>query len=141
MFKNYLKTAYRSLLRYRSAALIKLSGLSLGMACCMLIVVYISDELSYNRFNLHYRDIYRVNFVKHGDGETRVMAGTPNAAGPAIQKDLPQVAATARMYQRSGILERRDGGNGVAPGGEPSRNGGKDAGQGDGGGKIGRAHV
>jgi putative ABC transport system permease protein len=88
MFKNYLKTAYRSLLRYRSAALIKLSGLSLGMACCMLIVIYISDELSYNRFNLHYRDIYRVNFVKHGDGETRVMAGTPNAAGPAIQKDL-----------------------------------------------------
>src|ERR1700742_2444490 len=105
MFKNYLKTAYRSLLRYRSATLIKLSGLSLGMACCMLIVVYISDELSYNRFNLHYRDIYRVNFVKHGDGETRVMANTPNAAGPAIQKDLPQVAATARMYQRSGILE------------------------------------
>lgn len=116
MFKNYLKTAYRSLLRYRSATLIKLSGLSLGMACCMLIVVYVGDELSYNHFNAHYRDIYRVNFVKHGDGETRVMAGTPNAVGPAIQKDLPPVAATTRMYQRSGILERRDGGGALKDG-------------------------
>jgi hypothetical protein len=47
---------------------------------------------------------------------TRVMATTPNAAGPAIQKDLPQVTATARMYQRSGILERRDEGRSEPPG-------------------------
>jgi len=111
MFKNYLKTAYRSLLRYKGATLIKLTGLALGMACCMLIVVYINDELSYNRFNTNYRDVYRVNFIKHGDGENRIMANTPITAGAVIVKDLPQVASTARLYQRSGILERRgDGG-------------------------------
>jgi putative ABC transport system permease protein len=107
MFKSDLKTAWRTLFRHKGATLIKLAGLSIGMACCLLIVVYIDDELSYNTFHAHYADIYRVNFVKHGDGETRVMAGTPNPAGPAIAKDLPQLAAVGRRYTRAGILEVR----------------------------------
>ena len=105
MLKSYFKTAWRSLFRHKGATLIKLAGLSIGMACCLLIVIYIDDELSYNTFHAHYADIYRVNFVKQGDGETRVMAGTPNSAGPAIAKDLPQVAAVGRRYTRAGILE------------------------------------
>ena len=108
MFKSYLKTAWRSLLRHKGASLIKLAGLSIGMACCMLILVYIDDELSYNTFHTHYPEIYRVNFVKQGDGETRIMAGTPNAAGPAIAKDIPQVAAVGRLYNRGGIMEVKD---------------------------------
>ena len=104
MLKNYWKTAWRSLLRHKGATLIKLAGLSMGMACCMLILVYIEDELSYNTFHVHYAEIYRVNFVKQGDGETRVMAGTPNAAGPAIAHDVPQAVAVGRLYNRGGIL-------------------------------------
>src|ERR1700761_9006512 len=109
MFKSYLKTAWRSLLRHKGASLIKLAGLSIGIACCMLIVVYIDDELSYNTFNTHYAGIYRVNFIKQGDGETRIMATTPNPVGPAIAKDLSQVAAVARYYNRAGILEAGEG--------------------------------
>src|SRR5215469_14783389 len=105
MFHSYLKTAWRNLFRHKGATLIKLAGLSIGMACCLLIVVYIDDELSYNTFHTHYADIYRVNFVKHGVGETRVMSGTPNPAGPAIATDLPQVGAVGRRYTRAGILE------------------------------------
>jgi putative ABC transport system permease protein len=108
MYKSYWKTAWRSLLRHKGATLIKLAGLSIGMACCMLILVYIDDELSYNTFHAHYADIYRVNFVKQGEGETRVMAGTPNAAGPAIAHDVPQAAAVARLYNRGGILEVKE---------------------------------
>lgn len=110
MFRSYFKTAWRSLFRHKGATLIKLAGLSVGMACCLLIVVYIDDELSYNTFHAHYADIYRVNFVKHGNGETRVMAGTPNSAGIVILKDLPQVAAVGRRYTRAGILEVRGSG-------------------------------
>jgi putative ABC transport system permease protein len=105
MLKSYFKTAWRSLFRHKGATLIKLAGLSIGMACCLLIVIYIDDELSYNTFHAHYAEIYRVNFIKHGDGETRIMAGTPNSAEPAIAKDLPQVAAVGRRYTRAGILE------------------------------------
>jgi putative ABC transport system permease protein len=107
MFKSYLKTALRNLRRHRGATIIKLAGLSIGMSCCMLILVYINEELSFNKFNTHYEGIYRVNFIKQGDGETRIMAGTPDPAGPAIAQDLPQVDAVARLYNRSGILEAR----------------------------------
>ena len=122
MFGNYWKTAWRSLLRHKGATLIKLAGLSIGMACCMLILVYVDDELSYNTFHAHYADIYRVNFVKQGEGETRVMAGTPNAAGPAIEHDVPQVAAVGRLYSRGGILEVGEAnGSGVVRGGGRKR--------------------
>jgi len=113
MFKSYLKTAWRSLLRYKGATLVKLSGLAIGMACCMLILVYVNDELSYNTGVPEMGMVYRVNFVKHGDGETRVMAGTTNAVGPAIEKDISQVAAVGRLYNRSGILEVKDAVEGV----------------------------
>ena len=107
MIKNYLITAYRNLLRHKGASLIKLAGLSIGMCCCLLILVYLWDELSYNTFNTHYKDIYRVNYIK-SDG-SRKGAGTPNAAGPAIVQDIPSVAAVARLYNRSGILSTQPG--------------------------------
>ncbi len=104
MLKNYLKSAYRNLLRHKGASLIKLAGLSIGMCCCLLILVYVTDELSYNKFNAHYRDIYRVDFVKTGDQAGR-SAGTAAAVGPAIAKDISGVLAVARIYSRTGILE------------------------------------
>lgn len=112
MFQNYLKTAYRNLLRHKGASLIKIAGLSIGICCCLLILVYLTDELSYNKFNTYYKDIYRVNFIKDGDGDFRKGATTPVPGGPAIAKDIPQVAAVARIYARTGILETRDGGSG-----------------------------
>jgi len=108
MFQNYLKSAYRNLLRRKGASLIKLAGLSIGMCCCLLILVYVTDELSYNKFNTHYRDIYRVDFVKTGDQAGRA-AGTAASVGPAIAKDIPGALAVARIYSRTGILETRAG--------------------------------
>jgi putative ABC transport system permease protein len=107
MLQNYLKSAYRNLMRHKGASLIKLAGLSMGMCCCLLILVYLTDELGYNKFNTHYSDIYRVDFVKTGDGAGR-SATVTCAAEPVIEKDVP-VAAAARMYGRTGILETRDG--------------------------------
>ncbi len=110
MFQNYLKTAYRNLMRHKGASLIKLSGLSIGMCCCLLILVYLADELSYNKFNTRYTDIYRVNFIKDSEGEYRKGATTPCPAGPAIEKDIPQADAVARIYSRTAIFETTDGG-------------------------------
>jgi putative ABC transport system permease protein len=109
MLQNYLKSAYRNLLRHKGASLIKLAGLSIGMCCCLLILVYLTDELSYNKFNAHYSEIYRVDFVKVGDQAGR-SAGTPVSVGPAISKDIPGVLAVARIYSRTGILGTRTGG-------------------------------
>ncbi|HEY4150624.1 MAG TPA: ABC transporter permease, partial [Chitinophagaceae bacterium] len=105
MIKSYLQSAYRNLLKHKGATLIKLAGLGIGMACCMLILVYLVDELSYNKFNVHYRDIYRVNFNKAGEGQENINATTPFPVGPAIAQNIPQAAAVARLYNRSGIME------------------------------------
>ncbi len=109
MIKSYLKTALRNLLRHKGASLIKLAGLSIGVACCMLILVYVMDELRYNTFNDHYSDIYRVNFIKDGDGQFRKSAGTPSPGGPAIAQDIPQVLAVGRLLNRNGKLATRPG--------------------------------
>ena len=78
------------------------------MCCCLLILVYLWDELSYNTFNTHYKDIYRVDYIKSGEGP-RKGVGTPNAAGPAIVQDIPSAAAVARLYNRSGVLSTQPG--------------------------------
>ena len=60
MFKNYLKIAYRSMIKNRSYSLINVFGLSLGMACCVLIFAYIGYELSYDRYHENVDNIYRL---------------------------------------------------------------------------------
>lgn len=105
MLHHYLRIAWRQLLKHKGATLIKLAGLSIGMACCMLIVVYISGQLDYNTFHERYRRIYRVNFSKGGDADHRTMANAPIPAGPAIAQDIPGIAAVGRLYNRGGIME------------------------------------
>ena len=105
MIRNYLKIAYRNLVKHKRATFIKLLGLSIGMCCCMLILLYIADELSYNKFNAHYKDIYRLDWNNTLLDQHRKMAAVPIAAGPVIAQDLSQLGAVARMYNRSGNME------------------------------------
>ena len=105
MYKHYLRIAWRHLLKHKGATFVKLAGLSMGMACCMLILVYLSGELSFNTFHQHYGDIYRVNFNKAGGSDQRTMANVPLPAGPAIAQDIRGVEAVARLYNRGGIME------------------------------------
>ncbi len=63
MLKNYFKTAVRSLFRYKEYSLINILGLAIGMACVILILVFVRDELSYDQFHQNKQRIYRINFV------------------------------------------------------------------------------
>ena len=68
MFKNYFKITLRNLLKHRIYSFINVSGLALGMACCVLIILWIQDELSFDRFHANRQDIYRIISVgKHPD--------------------------------------------------------------------------
>lgn len=60
MFRNYLKIAIRNLLKYRFISFINLSGLTIGLTCCLLITIYILNELSYDKYNVNAKNIYRV---------------------------------------------------------------------------------
>jgi putative ABC transport system permease protein len=60
MFRNYLKTAFRNLLRNKGYAIINVSGLAVGMAACILLFIVVRYELSYDKFQPDYSNIYRV---------------------------------------------------------------------------------
>ncbi len=97
MIKNYVKTAFRSLLKNKAFTAINVSGLALGLATCMLIVFYVVDELSYDHYNEKYERIYRVNTdLKVGATETS-FAITPAPAADALLKEFPEVESSMRM--------------------------------------------
>src|ERR1700744_2504948 len=60
MIRNYLKTAYRSLLKNRGFTALNVLGLSVGLATCLLIVLYVVDELSYDKYNANADRIFRI---------------------------------------------------------------------------------
>jgi len=99
MLKNYLKIALRSLLRHRGTSFINIVGLAVGIACCLLILLYVHDELSYDRYNQDATRIYRIakDFV-NDDGSALPDATTPAALGPAIQKNIPEVEHVTRVF-------------------------------------------
>ena len=68
MFENYFKTAWRSLRKNKIFTILNIAGLSIGLACSLLIALYVLDELSYDRFNTRADHIYRIDEqVKFGD--------------------------------------------------------------------------
>ncbi|HMH22469.1 MAG TPA: ABC transporter permease [Puia sp.] len=97
MFRNLIKTAWRSLLKKKGFTLINISGLALGLATFLLILFYVADELSYDRYNVSADRIYRVNTnIKYG-GNTASYAIAPPPLAGVLAKNFPEVENTARM--------------------------------------------
>lgn len=96
MLNNYIKIAFRNLTRNKVFTTINVGGLAIGLACCVLIFVFIQDELSYDRFHENAEQIYRVTFSTN-------LAGTPTNAngifgvGPGLKRDFPEVLEFTRI--------------------------------------------
>ncbi len=97
MFRNYLKIAVRSLLKHKLYASINVFGLALGMACSLLIGLWVKDELSYDRFlpDAERIQYVRVNFPYNGEIVTNSV--TPGPLQEAIAKDVPEVVAVTKI--------------------------------------------
>src|SRR5882672_5639932 len=98
MFKNYLKTIFRNLRKNKLFSAINIAGLSIGMAACLLILQYVSFELSYDQFNKNAPDLYRVYNDRYQNGKL-IQHGTItySAIGKAMQDDFPEVVNHARV--------------------------------------------
>ena len=99
MFKNYFKITYRNLLRQKVYSFLNLSGLAIGLACSILIFLYVQDELSYDRFHEKSDRTYRLleHFQDEGNGEHS--ASQPFPAGPTFQSEYPdEVAYAVRLF-------------------------------------------
>lgn len=98
MLKNYLKIALRSSLKHKGYALINIFGLAIGMACCLLILLYLQDEWRFDAFHSKGDRIYRVNkTVLEESGELTNTAEMPGNFGPTLVQDYPEVEATVRL--------------------------------------------
>ncbi|HEY2581261.1 MAG TPA: ABC transporter permease [Mucilaginibacter sp.] len=107
MIKNCIKTAFRNLLKNKGFTAINILGLALGLATCLLIVFYVFDELSYDRYNTKADRLYRVNFdIKFG-GDARSYAVTPASLGAAIKSDFPQIEQVTRFRMRGGFQVKK----------------------------------
>ena len=98
MLKNYLTIALRHLRKHKGYALINVLGLSLGLACCLLMLLYVQDERSYDRYHEQVDQIYRVTMAITAHGKRTHLASTPAPLGPAVVTDYPEVAKAARLF-------------------------------------------
>jgi len=117
MLRNYLLTAWRHLQKKWGFSLINIAGLAIGMAVCLLILQYVNFELSYDQFNKHSADIYRVTNDRYQNNKL-IQHGTItySGIGKALQNDYPEVADHIRVmnwgkliisYQDKRIGEQR----------------------------------
>src|SRR4051794_4027152 len=98
MLRNYFKTAWRNLMKNKTFSLINIAGLSIGMAACLLILQYVSFQLSFDQFNKNAPDIYRVVNDRYQNGKLEQHGTiTYSAIGKAMQDDFPEVINHARV--------------------------------------------
>src|SRR6266496_861552 len=97
MFKNYFKTAFRNLQRNGLYSFINITGLSIGIAGCMLIFLYIQYELSYDRYNKNADQIYRLTEILHLPKEDNARAVSSPPMAPVLQAKLPVVLKIVRI--------------------------------------------
>lgn len=97
MFKNYLTTALRNLLRHKGYSAINVLGLAIGIACCVLILLYVQDELSYDQYHEKKDRIYRVAESATVAGRSIEAAVTPPPWAPVLAQDYPVIEAYTRI--------------------------------------------
>jgi len=97
MFKNYIKIGWRNIIRYKSHSTINILGLAFGLACCIIIFRYVSDEMSYDKFHEKADRIYRITYSTNDDGSPSNANGSFGPA-PAMANDFPEVEAYTRLY-------------------------------------------
>ncbi len=103
MFENYFKTAFRNITRNKVYSFINIAGLSLGLACAMLIMLYVKDEVSFDRFHKNVHNIYRI--VSKSSEHKMTMTGA--LQGPRFSQNVPGIKSFVRI--RNGAEDIKTG--------------------------------
>lgn len=109
MFLNYLKSAYRSILKSKTSSLINSLGLTMGMTACLLILHYVHFERSYDQFHDNHERIYRLRYERESeDGSAVRFASCCPPAGALIRERYPQVEKLARIFKTQATVSYQD---------------------------------
>lgn len=98
MFKNYLKIAFRNLFQHKAFSFINIVGLAIGIACCLLILLYVQHELQYDVFHEYVDTIFCViSQETRPNGEIRFSALQPTSLAHALKEEFPPVIRVTRV--------------------------------------------
>ncbi|MFH1942698.1 MAG: ABC transporter permease, partial [bacterium] len=106
MFKNYLKTALRNLKRNVVYSIINVVGLAIGMACCIVIMLFVMEELSWDRYHENAEKIFRVTRKTDFQDQEMHYANTRNELSSHILEEIPEVKNTVRIRKWGGNIVR-----------------------------------
>jgi len=98
MLRSYITIAWRNLIRYKGYTFINVFGLAIAIACCLVIFLFVRDELRFDKFHTKARQIHRIINYRSSDGVQMVMARTPPAYGPALERTFPEVVQSTRIF-------------------------------------------
>lgn len=101
MFKNYLKIAFRNIIRHKAFAAINVAGLAIGMACSIFIFLWVQNELSYDRFHTNASSLYRIT----ADASDFKVAINPAAMPAGLKADLPVIKDWVRLQRTKYVFE------------------------------------
>jgi putative ABC transport system permease protein len=104
MFKNYLKIAFRNIIKHKGYTFINVFGLAIGMACCIFILAYIIDEISFDTFHKKAENIYRVNTTGIVSGRTIETGTVPAPMAQAMINDFPEVLDAVRFRSQGNVM-------------------------------------
>ena len=97
MIKNYLKVAFRSLIKQKIYSIINIAGLATGIASCVLIVMFVNDEFSYDSFHAKGDRIYKLALERKYPNHSTYYAVVPHSFGDAMQRDFPEIETLVKM--------------------------------------------
>jgi putative ABC transport system permease protein len=97
MFKNYIQIALRNLLRNKAFSAINIFGLAVGLACCMLITLYVFHEYSYDTHHANNERIFQLGQIGRLNGESRIAASVAPGIADAFKNEFPEIEETARL--------------------------------------------
>ncbi|MGE5796256.1 MAG: ABC transporter permease [Ignavibacteria bacterium] len=106
MLKSYFKIAFRNLIRFKAYSLINIFGLAIGIAACIIILLFVTDEVSFDKHNEKAERIYRVHTRGKLLGNELNMAVSPAPLGETMVNDFPEVTASARIFYTPNMLIR-----------------------------------
>jgi putative ABC transport system permease protein len=108
MIRNYLKVALRYLARNKGYTIINVVGLAIGITCCILIMLYVRSEWSYDKFHSKSDRIYRAWLYEKYEGQTFTNTVTPIPLGPALKANMPEVESMCRVFAFTTLVQNQD---------------------------------
>lgn len=108
MIQNYWKVAVRYLMRYKEYTLINVLGLAVGVCCCMLIMMFVRSEMSYDRFHKNANRLYRVWQHEKYQGEDFINVVTPLPMAGALQSSFPEIELACKVNALNALVQNKE---------------------------------